>query len=1205
MSVKTSDPHPGDRAGQLARPDGDRITVGDISGSVTAIGRGTQATIQNIQTYIERDLSQFEIAEKAQALERKRLAEALTAYIQRLQLQAESAPKGVERGNPYKALLEYDLGDAALFYGRSQAIEGLSAHLARAPLTVLHAESGAGKTSLLKAGLMPRLLVEGDLPLYLRPYKSPAQLALKQALLPNLADTPGLAGAPLQDFLRRVTDLLGGGRLVVIIDQFEELFTVQDTQDRAVFVRELGPCLGDTSLPVRWVFALRGEWLSQLGTFRPQVRNPFANEFLLRSLNRAEAREVILEPARQRGVAYQEALVEDLLDDLGRDEIAPPQLQLACSALFEALDGGGWITQAMYQNAGGASGILRGHLERVLSREIPREQRQVARRLLEALVTSQKRRALRGREELADELGALGEDPGRLDQVLERLVDSRLLRVEEPAHGAGTRAYELAHDYLLEEIELDPAVQARKAAQELLAQEVDAYRRHKTLLSADKLVIIESQLPELVLGEDGRDLLEASRKALRRQRRLYVAGAGAALVLLLVAVVSGIVSVGARASARNAQVTVSAANLTSTAIASDVEQARTQQADSQAEAQQAVALQSTSQANAQQAASLQATSEAAAAAAEAREQAANLALQRAFEQTGIVPVGASPGALAWDGANLWVANREDGSIQQINPLTGIVVQTIPAGDYPNSLFWDGANLWVTNYNDNTVMKMDPYAGAVLATIPVGDKPTAMAWDGETLWVANSASETLQGIDPQEAVVTTTIHVDESPSALAWDGANLWFIGGVYLYRIDPRAGAAAEKNTGVGSANELAWDGSSLWVSDILFGELYKFDPDIDKSVATIEVGQWPSAMFWDGANLWVANQGDDTVMQIDTQEAAVLATIPVGGYPGALAWDGDSLWVANSGHNTVQKSDPLAEAVSKTVPTGDLPGVLAWDGTSLWVTNVLENSIQQIDPRAGTTIATIEVGLTPSALAFDGTTLWVANTPVGGYVASTIMGIDPVAGAIAATITVDGEGPSDLAWDGANLWLAVAEEDTVQQIDTQAESVVKTIPVGDSPIGLAWDGGSLWVANQDDNTIQEIDPQTGAVAATIPVGEAPVALAWDGSSLWVANRDDDTLQQIDPKTNAVMSTIPMGLAPSALAWDSTRLWVANTGYNTVQLFDTQGKAILATIPVGIGPTELVWDGASLWVTISRENAVQQIHMRSVELVVSARRLAK
>ncbi|CAG0936440.1 hypothetical protein TFLX_05313 [Thermoflexales bacterium] len=204
------------------------------------------------------------------------------------------------------------------------------------------------------------------------------------------------------------------------------------------------------------------------------------------------------------------------------------------------------------------------------------------------LITSDIRRVIRTHDELARTLAAQSVAVETLDMVLSQLVDSRLLRVEETE---GEPAYELAHDYLLGEIKLDPAVQARKAAQELLDQEVHAYQHYGTLLNDDKLAIIETRHGELTLNADAMALIQKSERALKRRQRFVVGGVGLVIALFIAGMLSMLAAVGAQGAA---------------------DQARKQQATSEAGAaaaatrevvaKRAEAVASTSEANANQAA---------------------------------------------------------------------------------------------------------------------------------------------------------------------------------------------------------------------------------------------------------------------------------------------------------------------------------------------------------------------------------------------------------------------------------------------------------------------------------------------------------------------------------------------------------------------------------------------------------------------------
>jgi hypothetical protein len=504
------------------RTDGGAAIEGNITIDRGSTFVGRDQIINHIQQIAR---TAAEEAVQARGLEAKYLAQGVSAFPQRL---PDRAAETEDSRYPYKSLLEYRLGDAEIFFGRERDIRELLPRLLQASLMVVHSESGAGKTSLLHAGLSPQLIAAGHLPIYCRPYDASPALKIKQILLPDLAPVPQLAAAPLREFLLQVCRVVGPRTtLVILLDQFEEFFTRSDERSRAAFVNELADCLEDDSLNVRWVLALSSEYFSNLATFRPRIRNPFENDYRLNRLSRAAAATVIARPADRFGVSFEAGLIDRLLDDLGQDEIAPPQIQLVCSALYGERGEAALITQAMYERRGGAAGILRGHLEQVLSRGVLADQRMAAQRVLEALISSEPRRVLRSRAEVLAELQARGVSVKTTEAVLAQLIESRLVR----AVGEGEVAYELVHDYLLDEIKLDPAVQTRKAAQELLDREVQSYMRYGTLVSDDKLAIISKSILQLTIGGVAVELLRLSRRRQVRRKQLVVGLAGAISII--------------------------------------------------------------------------------------------------------------------------------------------------------------------------------------------------------------------------------------------------------------------------------------------------------------------------------------------------------------------------------------------------------------------------------------------------------------------------------------------------------------------------------------------------------------------------------------------------------------------------------------------------------------------------------------------------
>ncbi|MBK8986366.1 MAG: formylglycine-generating enzyme family protein [Chloroflexi bacterium] len=259
---------------------------------------------------------------------------------------------------------------------------------------------------------------------------------------------------------------------------------------------------------------------------------PFDNEYFLPTFRLEEAQEVVTEPAALKGVQYEAGLVDHILSDLRQEDkgIPPAQVQLVCYTLFDELptaEDGTAISQALYNKPRGrgvgepgAKGILTSHLSRVLDRELKGAERRIANRVLEELVTSDVRRAVRSREQLAGELETA--DPAALEHVLATLHENRLIRRDLDEDDRPL--YELTHDYLLSEIELNPETQARKAAQELLARELAAYRQFGALLSKDRFDIIHSQMAFLKLEETAVELLQKSESALtaKQQHELQI-----------------------------------------------------------------------------------------------------------------------------------------------------------------------------------------------------------------------------------------------------------------------------------------------------------------------------------------------------------------------------------------------------------------------------------------------------------------------------------------------------------------------------------------------------------------------------------------------------------------------------------------------------------------------------------------------------------
>ena len=425
------------------------------------------------------------------------LARAATAYEVRIyQLVARPA---APPDQPYKFLYAFEIEDAGIFFGRDAPSEAFYQTVLKDRLTVLHAKSGAGKTSLLNAGLSPRLIREGRLPVYARAYEDPV-LAIKQAIAsPSLGPWPELLPKlTLHEFLGLTCAHLSRQtrELIIILDQFEEFFIFWPEQDqRQPFIDTLADCYDDKALPVRLIIALRKDYYSDLATFQVRLPHIFHNEYYLDVMTREEAQAAVTGPVEKlaRPVAYEQALLDTLLDDLTRGGMELPHLQIICTRLHEALaEGETVITLASYEDLGRAEGVLGSYLNDVLDR-LPSGGGAIAREVLKELVSSEATRRVLGYGTLAARVEAKGDE---LDGVLARLVDARLLRRDE---GGGEITYEMAHEYLIEEIKkwIDLADLEFKQAQELLMREVANWRVYGIMIPKDRLELLHAQRERL------------------------------------------------------------------------------------------------------------------------------------------------------------------------------------------------------------------------------------------------------------------------------------------------------------------------------------------------------------------------------------------------------------------------------------------------------------------------------------------------------------------------------------------------------------------------------------------------------------------------------------------------------------------------------------------------------------------------------------
>jgi hypothetical protein len=348
---------------------------------------------------------------------------------------------------PYKFLDYYGFGDRHIFFGRERETEILLSDVIATRLVVLFAKTGTGKTSLINAGVRPRLEELDYATFYIRVEKDPAESVRKALRKKNLLPSK-LEGQSLATQLEYAVTQLEQP-VVVFFDQFEEFFIYvfkEDPEQAHQFISDIAKVYRNRESGVHIVFSMREEFFVEMDAFRDEIPSIFHNDsnLRLRWFDEDQAREVIVGPARKFEAEIEEELVERLILDLAEGgRIEPTRLQIVCDTLWrERADGR--ILLADYERLGGAEQILNRRLEEDIGKKLKPGQLQLFEKLLPELTTERDTKYVRGFDELVKTLET---DAASLRKLVDQLRKLRLLR--ESTH-YGALYIEWTSDYLAE-----------------------------------------------------------------------------------------------------------------------------------------------------------------------------------------------------------------------------------------------------------------------------------------------------------------------------------------------------------------------------------------------------------------------------------------------------------------------------------------------------------------------------------------------------------------------------------------------------------------------------------------------------------------------------------------------------------------------------------------------------------------------------------
>lgn len=141
-------------------------------------------------------------------------------------------------------------------------------------------------------------------------------------------------------------------------------------------------------------------------------------------------------------------------------------------------------------------------------------------------------------------------------------------------------------------------------------------------------------------------------------------------------------------------------------------------------------------------------------------------------------------------------------------------QRVSVGSFPSAVAFDGANIWVANGGSDNVIKLRASDGTNLGGFAVSDEPSGIAFDGTNIWVANAGSNNVTKLRASDGVNLGTFAVGTDPRGVAFDGANIWVANqftDVHKLRISDGASLG---NFAVGDGYAIAFDGANVWVAN-------------------------------------------------------------------------------------------------------------------------------------------------------------------------------------------------------------------------------------------------------------------------------------------------------------------------------------------------------------------------------------------------------
>jgi WD40 repeat protein len=494
---------------------------------------------------------------------------------ERLRLIGPTGSEDVE-ACPFRGLVAFDVADADVFFGRERLVAEMVGRMAGSPFLGVVGPSGSGKSSAIRAGLLPALGA-GALPdaeswtrVVLRPGPLPVR-ELDRVLFAALPEAARAALSAGEDPLGAAASILPpAARPLIVVDQFEELFTTTtDADERERFIDLLVNAAAEGLATV--IVAVRADFYGRCAAYPGLAELLGANHVLVGPMTAEEYRRAIEGPARRAGLHFDPALVDALVVEVIDEPGGLPLLSTALVELWQRREGRA-IRLAAYAATGGVRGAV-GRLAEAAYARLAEDEQGVARGLFLRLASGEGDAVVRRRVALGELDATANEAVGNVVRVL---TEARLLTV-----GEGT--VEVAHEALLREWpRLQAWLEEDRAGRRLREHLIESAREWEgrgrdagELYRGTRLATAIDWTTDhsLELNENEKAFLAESRRATaqevdrqRRTNRRLRALLGVAVVALVVALGAGVLAAIQRGEAEHAAVAADAQRLGAQAL---------------------------------------------------------------------------------------------------------------------------------------------------------------------------------------------------------------------------------------------------------------------------------------------------------------------------------------------------------------------------------------------------------------------------------------------------------------------------------------------------------------------------------------------------------------------------------------------------------------------------------------------------------------